>query len=230
MNGISIIMPCEQNRVSLLKITLKKYLEFGFNDVEFIIPTRTIIDIKEIIEDESFSIQLIKYENGGPYFNPARALNLGVQNSKYSNIIITCPEVCPWSNVLQQFSVLPEGAYVAQVFDINIDGVITLSLVNKRYRFQHPGFYFLAMYKKEDIIKINGWDEDFLLGKAYDDSDFGERWVRAGIPFEVREDIQANHMYHLRESTLDSEQINLNKINYNRKNNVIRPKNGLIKE
>jgi GT2 family glycosyltransferase len=62
--------------------------------------------------------------------------------------------------------------------------------------------YFLAMFRKEDIEKINGWDEEFMKGYAYEDNDFGERWIRAGIPFEIRDEIKALHQYHPRGETI----------------------------
>jgi hypothetical protein len=208
VDGISIIIPCDRERIPLLQITLEKYLEFDMHKVEILIVTRTIESMEEIIENELLPIRLIKYNDGGPYFNPARALNLGVSRAYYDNIIITGPEVKPITNIIEQFKSLPKGNYVCQVFDLNQDGSIRLSLVNKNFRGDTPGFCFLAMYRKEDIIAINGWDEQFCDGKAYEDEDFGKRWVRAGIPFEVREDIQANHQWHLRNDVKKGLEIN----------------------
>lgn len=225
-----MIMPCDRHRISLMKITLQKYIEFGFpSDIEIIVPTRTINNINEIIEDPPIPMMLVKYDNGGPYFNPAKAFNLGVIQTKYDNIIITGPDISPKTNVLQQFSEADTGCYVAQVFDLNEDESVRLSLVNNQFRGNHPGFYFLAIYQKKDIYYINGWDEDFLAGKAYEDNDFGERWVRAGLPFNIREDIQANHLFHLRVDDPRGLIINQRLLHKNRENGVIKPKNGLIK-
>jgi predicted glycosyltransferase involved in capsule biosynthesis len=73
---------------------------------------------------------------------------------------------------------------------------IVASLVHKGFRDMTPAMYFLAMFNKRDIEAINGWDEAFMQGYAYEDDDFGQRWVRAGLPFQLREDIQGVHQYH----------------------------------
>jgi len=60
----------------------------------------------------------------------------------------------------------------------------------------------LTWITPEDIETINGWDEEFMKGYAYEDNDFGDRWVRAGLPFEVHDEIKAVHQYHPRSETI----------------------------
>ena len=88
--------------------------------------------------------------------------------------------------------------------------------------------YFLACFKKSDIEKINGWDEEFMKGYAYEDDDFGDRWVRAGLPFTVHEDIYARHQYHPRTETIPGgSTINYNRWQANNSLGVIKPEKGL---
>jgi hypothetical protein len=134
-------------------------------------------------------------------FNPSRAFNLGVKEAKYDNIIITSPEVKPSTDVLEQLSKLLDKNVVCQVSDQDEKGNLVI-LVCSTYRADNPAMYFLAMFKREDLEKINGWDEEFMKGYAYEDNDFGERWVRAGLPFEVHDEIQAVHQYHPRGETI----------------------------
>jgi GT2 family glycosyltransferase len=112
---------------------------------------------------------------------------------------------------------------VATVFEGNIP------LVSANFRNQHPGFYFLAMYKKSLIEAMNGWDEDFMAGVGYDDNDFGERWVRSGYSYEISPDIVAEHQHHDRNDQ-SGMLTNASLLNRNREHNVTRCKNGLVKE
>ena len=117
---------------------------------------------------------------------------------------------------------------ICQVWDEDKRGNTAKSLVNTHYRGESPRMYFLAMFNKNDIEKINGWDEEFMKGYACEDYDFGARWARAQIPFVVREDIQGCHQYHPRqETTPGGWDINRRKLKENNRSGIIRCKNGL---
>jgi len=196
MKNISMVIPCEAERVDLLLNSMNEYEAFGIpEDVEVIIVSRTIKP-----NQLKFKHKLINYkwDLTSDWFNPSLALNLGVRASTYDNVIITSPEVKPYTNCLNQLKELPRGNYVCQVFDLNEDKTRSCSLVNSNFRAEHPGFYFLAMYKKEDIETINGWDLNFMHGYAWDDNDFGERFERAKLEFQILDNIQAEHQYHFR--------------------------------
>jgi len=195
IDELSIVMPCEENRIPLLMFTLGTYIKkgFPFERVEFIVVSRTIEDFNL----PALDIKLVKYKWGGEYFNPAMALNLGVKNAKYKNIMITCPEVIPVTNVLEQLNRNIRGNYICQVFDQGKDGERTMSLVNSSFR-ATPNMYFMAVFKKEDIEAINGWDEDFMGGYAWEDDDFGRRFIQAGIKYTMKDSIVGEHQYHPR--------------------------------
>ena len=224
---VSIIMPTEKDRVPLLMVTLAQYVKFGLpKDIEFIIPSRTLKVGN--IKFPNINIKIIPYKYEGKYFNPSMALNIGVRNSRFGDILITCPEVKPVTNVLQQLSLLPRGNYVCQVWDLKENGGRRISLVNTKFRGGKPSMYFLAMFKKEDIETINGWDEDFMQGYAFEDDNFGNRFFNSGLKFEVKDGIQAEHQYHEREPMGEG-------YTYNRKLNIDKRlekycKNGLIKD
>ncbi len=219
---ISIIIPCEEKRIPLLLKTLETYEKLETEKVEFIIVSRTITK-----KPHKLINKIINYEYKEKMFNPCKALNTGVKNSTHENIIITCPEVKPITNVIKQFRELGRGNYVAQVYDENEKGERTISLVNKKFRGENPGMYFLAMYRKEDIETINGWDNAFIGLYGYEDNDFGERFVRAKLPYLIKEEIQATHQWHPR-GTLCPELTKAKELyNSNNSNKIIRPTNGL---
>jgi predicted glycosyltransferase involved in capsule biosynthesis len=226
----SIITPLDIGRFEQFKKTKMAYDEME-PEKEFIIPTRYHDKVAKFIEDNELSknVRLIPYVHDVG-FNASKALNLGVSKAKYDQVIITSPEVLPQTPVLDQFSLLLGTNVIAQVFDQEEDGSTGISLVNKHFRSDTPAMYFLGLFNKEDIMKINGWDENFMNGYAYEDNDFGDRWVRAGLPFEVREEIKGLHQYHPRiETVAGGSGINYNLYQDNNANGVIVCENGIIK-
>lgn len=221
----SIIMPCEENRLELFCNTFNKYINLGLDNIEIILVTRTITNNTVSMFP---NLEIIKYKFEGDTFNPSLALNIGVKNAQFDNIIITCPEVLPLTDIFKQLESECGNNVICQVFDQNKDGSIGLSLVNSNYRSDDPSMYFLAKFNKKDIEKINGWDLEFMKGYAWEDSDFGARFVRAGIPFKVRDDIQALHQWHPRGGA-NSKGWGVNKIQFelNNKNGVIECDKGL---
>ena len=194
----SIIMPLDDNRLKQFRNTKRAYDAMP-QKKEFIIPTRSELKLREYFKKYSLDkdVRIIPYtlKIG---FNSSRALNIGVSKAKYDCVIITSPEVKPITPVLEQLEKVLGTNVVCQVWDEKENSSRDWSMVNTHYRSETPAMYFLAMFNKADIEKINGWDEEFLKGWGYEDRDFGARWVRVGIPFVVRDDIQALHQYHPR--------------------------------
>lgn len=220
----------DTNRLKQFTLTKRVYDAMP-QKKEFIIPTRSATELRKYLKANGLmkDVRLFSYqvEQG---FNPAKALNMGVRNAKYDSIIVTSPEVCPQTSVLSQLEPFVGKNVVCQVFDEDEAGDRTFSLVNNNYRSVNPAYYFLAMYNKADIEEINGWDEDFMKGYAYEDDDFGARWNRAGLPFEIHEEIQAIHQYHPRRETIPSgAQINQTHLNDNNASGIIKCANGLTK-
>ncbi len=224
----SIVIPIDYPRLEQFHQTKLAYDEMP-QKKEFIIVTRTK-GMKKILKDKGLDkdVRVILYEIAQG-FNCSRALNLGVSSARYDSVIITSPEVKPTSDVLAQFEGLLGSNVLAQVFDQDPEGNLT-TLVSQGYRDSSPAMYFLAMFNKADIYTINGWDEEFMRGYAYEDNDFGERWNRAGLPFSVNDEITATHQYHPRSETIhNGTQINSDTLQDNNIKGVVRPMNGIIK-
>lgn len=225
--SFSIIMPMDMDRLEQFERTKEAY--DGMKQVkEFIILTRYLDKLHRHLESADLmkNVRLIPYkiESG---FNCSKALNLGVRKAHYENVIITSPEVIPKTNVLQQLSEHLDKNIICAVDDQAEDGTLS-PLVNTQFRGDTPAMYFLAMFKKSDIEKINGWDEDFMNGYAYEDNDFGDRWMRAKLPFVIRDDIKALHQYHPRVETVPGGMnINFQLWQQNNANGVIQCRNGL---
>jgi hypothetical protein len=223
----SIVAPIDSNRLTQFKETKKVYDEMP-QVKEFIMPTRSFDEVDAYFKEHDLykDVRLISYEHK-PGYNPSKALNLGVREAKHDNIIITSPEVKPVTPVLKQLSEKLGKNVICQVTDQDDKGNLSV-LVSKTFRSDTPAMYFLAMFNRADIEAINGWDEDFMKGYAYEDNDFGDRWVKAGLPFETCDEITALHQYHPRTETIRGGlAVNMQKYHDNKDNQVIRCKNGL---
>lgn len=223
-------MPIDSNRFEQFKNTKRVYDAMP-QKKEFILPTRSEEELRVYLTKHNLQtdVRIVPYttEVG---FNASRALNIGVRHAGYSSVIITSPEVLPQTPVLAQLEPLAGSNVVCQVFDEDVHGRRTWSLVNSRYRNQGPGMYFLAMFNRVDIEKINGWDEEFMKGYAFEDCDFGARWVRSGIPFVIRDDIRGVHQYHPRAETIPGGwRINKRRYYENNRLGITRCANGLVK-
>lgn len=229
--AFSIIMPIDDNRLEQFLETKRVY-DTSPQNKEFLMPTRSLDKVKAFFEanDLMKDVRLFPYKHNYG-FNPSMAFNIGIRNATYETIIISSPEVKPKGDILEQLKELVGQNVMCQVFDEDENHSITGALVNSGMRSDSPAMYFLAMFNKYDIEKINGWDEDFMKGYAYEDNDFGERWKRAKLSFVFHDDIQAVHQYHPRGETIAGGAV-INQLKYydNNDKNVIRPKHGLLEE
>lgn len=225
----SIITPLDEARLPQFVATKRAYDAMP-QQKEFIVPTRSFIPVSAFLKEHKLDkdVRYISYQLDRG-FNVSHALNLGVLKAAYPQIIVTSPEVKPTTDVLTQLAELVGKNVICQVYDQDQDGNLTV-LVSTGYRDKTPAMYFLAMFNKGDIEAINGWDEEFLKGYAYEDNDFGDRWARAGLPFEVHDEIQAVHQYHPRSETIHGGlATNLQHYHDNTDNGVIRCDNGMVK-
>lgn len=225
----SFVFPMDTNRLEQFRKTKLAYDTMP-QIKEFVIMTREKKKVGAFLKENDLmkDVRLIPYEVESG-FNPSKAFNIGVREAKYDRIIITSPEVRPITNVLEQFELLPNENILAQVDDENERGE-TSCLISTSFRGDSPAMYFLAVFNKSDIKSINGWDEDFMKGYAYEDNDFGDRWKRAGIPFSVNDAIKAVHQYHPRSETISGgANTNFQLYQDNNAKGITYCKNGLIK-
>jgi hypothetical protein len=215
----SIILPCEKDRAHFLN----EWFKYIDENSELIIVSRTLEPM------ELGNIKIINYSHEGEYFNPAKALNLGVKEAKSEQIYISCPEIEIYDGEIFEYD--GKANMIFEVFDQNENGSRGMSLVNSNYRCGSPMMYFLAKFIKEDILDINGWDEDFMNGYAYEDNDFGERFNRAGKKFMVIDGVNAVHRWHARGS-LGTAGAKLNQAKYmeNNRKGVTYCENGINKK
>lgn len=193
---LSIIRPTEVNRLDLFFKT-QAVIEAQLIGVEYeiIVPSRSITS--ELDNVSYCTVVRYQYPNV-PYFSAGKAWNCGIRAAKYKNIVFMSNEIMPGINTMYKIANHVEDNVVFQVFDLNAEGQVVMSLVNKNFRSGTPSMFFLAMFNKGDLYEINGFDERFIGTYAYEDDDFGARWGRTGIHFVVDDSITANHLWHPR--------------------------------
>ena len=221
----TIIAGCEMDRLPLLTVPAARYNEMSEYIEEYLVVSRTVTDAD--LPQHDYPMRVIHYEYpGDTWVGASRALNIGVKAATTPRVIITSPEVLPITNVLKQFSMSNDDACLARVFDIDEKGERCQTLVSSTFRGGSPAMYFLGCFKKERIVALNGWDEEFLKGASYDDDDFGQRWLRAGFQYAIRDDAIGEHLYHPR-SQVHKEAPNIEHYKNNQAKKVIRIKKGI---
>jgi len=256
INKISIIMPLSGERISQLFNTICAYesgesllnnkegIEFVFvvEDSSYAKSKKKIQEVCTWCESLGFTAKIVQYDSATcdfyntEYFNPAMALNYGVKECKFNSVIVTSPEIKPLCDVIGEFRQLEIGNYICKVLDESEDGGLNTHggkkyLVGSDFRSKTPAMYFLAMFRKRDILKINGWDMRFMQGYCFEDEDFGNRFMRAGLTFEVKDNIQAIHQYHPRKNQgSDGWKRNKKLLESNNSEGLIRVQYGIEKE
>lgn len=153
------------------------------------------LDVKYIFSGQRNSNGIIRRMAGF-------ALNIGVKQSKYDNIILSCAEVCHLNDAINQTTrhldafhlVTPRFMYFddkgsatsnpknALHLPIDIDSVMSVTMP-----------YFMGMRKKR-FTDIGGYDEDFL-GYAGEDNDLICRLLDLGCEYHYT-DARVVHLFH----------------------------------
>lgn len=232
-NRISFL---ERTLYSYSKQTMSK------NDFEIvIIDDKSTEDILGLCQDFSkqyslrFNYILVDQSKGAippRSFCQSLTNNIGIKKSRGSVIIITGPETLQketnleksWTNVNEGYCVYGDIYRSSNKFvDIIID--------NNKYKemtfdemFSLPGAkdctaqlggfwgYYIAI-RKEHLMEIHGFDEEYMKGIAADDDNFAFRVDAFGVPLIRNNTILGIHQDHSREDKSDLHSIRKNDIN-----------------
>lgn len=153
-------------------------------------------ELREVIaEFTGINFTVIQEENSG--HNPAPMFNAGVRVAKGGHIVITNPECSHETDVLKGLKEELEkdrGAYVV---------CACKSIKNGKFHrwFQHSKewnrlFHFCSAMHRDTFDSLGGFDERFGGGIGYDDDDFRDRILAAGIRVVVCDDLVVCHQEH----------------------------------
>lgn len=175
--------------------------------------------LNDIISRFKLPIKLILNEEFT--YNPSVSFNLGVKNSNGEYIILTNPECYHESDVLKGFD---EEENKEEVYIVCANkSVVAISYTDKlnyhfREWFQHSVqcnrcLHHCACISEKNYLKINGFDEEYKKGIAFEDDDFVWNINKHKIPIIQRDDLITCHIAHNREHI--DRQYHLYKLNGN---------------
>lgn len=229
----SILMPY-YDRIKQLESALESYLYHYGNRKDW-----ELIVIQDPKEKPDALIRLFKkfsslpsvlmqgFGNGN---NPAVLYNQGAEWAKGRVIILTSPEIFHVSDVLKRLDGMDfDGNYLA----CSCAAAVNWSLEKRNGNgprltwtpdkwYQHgqyrPAYYhFCTAILRADWERIGGFDEEYAKGVGYDDNDFRNRVLQAGLQFLPLDDVLTVHLPHGKPKAKRRELLEVNRKYYERK-------------
>jgi len=144
---------------------------------------------------------------------PSLALNVGVKQSEGDVLIFTCPEIYhPYpdnifnlvSPILENNSLMTytegyddRGGKILKAIKEG-NPITTLTPTKENFLKElHTQYPFCMGFSREKYFDIGGYDEDFMAGYAYDDTDFVNRMLKNGVNY-LKVPGLIIHLYHTR--------------------------------
>ena len=194
---ISIVMSY-YNRLSQLQYTLKTIQRSQVNDTEIVIVDDFSDNENQLdninTEFPNLLIRVIRMQDiidKKYYCNPCVPYNVGLRASRGDKIVIQNPECCHMGDVLDHVDrMLVDGKYLTfHAYGCTKEDVRVLHETDSCPMFSHPkkarwynhkterpvAFHFCNAITRNDLIKINGFDERFSQGHNWDDAEILHR-------------------------------------------------------
>lgn len=218
---ISVVM-AYHNRLSLLRRTLKSISKSSVTNVEIIIVDdfSDNDDRASLIIDEfpRLNVTVIEMSTVAPlkdYRNPCVPFNVGFRHATGSKVVLQNPECYHVGDVLHSVDEkLTNHNYLTfHCFSANVhenamlDNGNSEALLDSRIRagsdrwYNHQtinptGYHFTAAITKDNLTKLNGFDETFAQGHGYDDNEFLYRVRLLPVTVEFIETPYVIHQSH----------------------------------
>jgi GT2 family glycosyltransferase len=214
---ISIVMSYF-NRLDQLRYTLKTISQSQVKDFEVVIaedfcdPKERLDNIKK--EFPHLDINVIRMSDTRPdkdYCNPCVPYNAAFRASRGDVIIIQNPECCHMGDVLQYTlnnltseNYLTFHCYAATKAETRVmhSGEPLPMFTEKKSRWynhtvERPyAYHFTTAITRENLVKLNGFDERFAHGQNMDDVELIYRVKALGLELTFVEDPWVVHQYH----------------------------------
>jgi hypothetical protein len=214
---ISIVMSYF-NRLTQLRYTLKTIGQSQIKDVEIVIaedfcdPGEQLHNIQK--EFPHLAIKVIRMSDGQDhkdYCNPCVPYNTAFRACRGDIIIIQNPECCHMGDVLQYTkdnltneNYLTFHCYAATKAETRVmqSGEPLPMFTEKKSRWynhviERPyAYHFTTAITRENLIKLNGFDERFAQGQDMDDVELIYRIKALGLELTFVEDPWVVHQYH----------------------------------
>jgi glycosyltransferase involved in cell wall biosynthesis len=243
---ISVVMP-HYKRAKLLDNTLKAYTALHtpetLQNVEFIVVDDSgntdsefweVIDKYSVLNIKAFSIDERTYV-------PVIPFNFGIRRARGEVVVLAHTECLPSPpNLLGNIATLSFNMYIScACYSIPKDELMfafhnnNLELIARAARFNGDlGWYnhskynprhipFTAAIRRQHLIDIRGFDEDYAYGSWRDDIDLIDRLRRKGLELIIADGLIVFHQWHYDENfeTANQNLIDRNKAIYESKRN-----------
>ena len=206
------------NRLKQVRYTLKTIQQSQVKDVEVIIvedfcdPEESLTTIQQ--EFLGLTIKVIRMSDLVPvknYCNPCVPYNVALRASCGDKIIIQNPECCHMGDVLQYTNdtltndnYLSFHCYAATKAETRVmqSGDPLPMFTEKKSRWynhiiERPYAYqFTTAISRENLVKLNGFDERFAQGQDMDDVELIYRVKELGLNLQFVEEPWVVHQYH----------------------------------
>lgn len=134
----------------------------------------------------------------------SHARNVGIKEARYDQIVTSEPELVFKTDVLKQFAELrsehPRDVISAGLIWFAKEGYVpdVAELVPPEHAQQAHNWIapFTALWDRNWLLEIGGWDEGFPGPWGWDDTDLLTRLRVAGYGQHVAPDVQAIHQWH----------------------------------
>lgn len=146
------------------------------------------------IDVDRLPFKVWKYKGAN---NPAAALNVGIKHSVGDRVVLSSPEV---------MHVHPTNVARLYYANVGILDVIVCDVWEGNAKIGGDGRYlhFLNSYSRDLLLGTRGFEERFMFGWAFEDSEFVQRIKRMGANFiEVGNEIRGEHLPHDRVENVD---------------------------
>ena len=214
----SIIMPYIDRAALLHNTLVSLYHWYGArDDWELIIVQDSKCaypdDLQGVVDKwtrRGLDIRIVDQEAAN-FYGPSVLFNRGVAECGGRYVILTSPEIYHEANIL---------AGLDEAFDLDPDQYVVCACANRarpRYgrKIRHYGdikgeihqwiqhsvrrpnrYHFCSALRKDLYLKAGGFDERFAEGFCFDDDDFRESIIKAGIKITQRDDLLTSHQWH----------------------------------
>jgi len=221
---ISVVMAYHNRRRQLFH-TLTTMSASNYQNYEIVIvddfsnEENNIDTIKDIFPN--LNINLIKMQDEVDekwYRNPCVPYNVGFIKSKGDKIIVQNPECCHMGDIISytaenlnneiylSFHCYATGVEETELIRTNKNIVYHEKTIkqgkddnSKWYNhatYRPASYHFCTALTRENLIKLNGFDEKYALGHSYDDDDFVYRVRRLKLKIEFVDTPFVIHQYH----------------------------------
>lgn len=208
----------------------------------------------EDLEEKYDFLKVVRVESKDKwYVNPCVPFNLGIKKAVGNVIIIQNPECLHVHDVLSHvaneindekyitISAYATNQLTTKKMNESLENNNLINFFNElpqqssaggqtngwynhsRYR---PVFYhFCSAISRNNLEKLNGFDERYAMGIAYDDNEFIERIKRLGLKLIISDDVSVIHQWHPTVFYNKNNVRNLQQINKNMFFNVTKREN-----